>query len=256
MTLNVIDAAEAAGGDNAGIARGKLRRRIFIVEDSERLASLLKAFLESRGYEIIIEPDGSQAVQRFLAERPDLVVLDLMLPGKDGFQICRELRAIGNTPILVFTARNDDIDHVLGLELGADDYVVKPLEPRVLLARIEALWRRSEREGKSARLAQVLKIGPFVITRSARSATYRGTAIELTAADFELFWLLVSNYGNVVDRDQLVRLLKLGRSGRVGRALDGRAFRLRKKLEEAGAPSSALKSLRSQGYMLVTEDAE
>ena len=184
MTFNVGDAAEPAGSDSAGIGRGKGKRRIFIVEDSERLASLLKAFLESRDYEIIVEPDGSQAVPRFLTERPDLVVLDLMLPGKDGFQICRELRAIGNTPILVFTARNDDIDHVLGLELGADDYVVKPLEPRVLLARIEALWRRAEREGKSARLSQVLRIGPFVITRSARSATYRGAAIDLTAADF------------------------------------------------------------------------
>ncbi len=235
--------------------RARTRRRILLVEDSERLASLLRTFLDSRGFETLVESDGGQAVSRFLAERPELVILDLMLPNKDGFAICREVRAIANTPILVFTARADDIDHVLGLELGADDYVVKPLEPRVLLARIEALLRRSEREVKSARAQPSLHVGPFVITRSARAATYRGRAIELTAADFELFWLLVSNYGNVVEREQLIRLLKLGSSGRVGRALDGRAFRLRKKLEEAGAPATLVKSLRSQGYMLVAEEA-
>ena len=246
--------ADASANDRAIASRAKPRRRILLVEDSERLASLLRTFLDSRGYETFVEADGAQAVARYLSERPDLVILDLMLPGKDGFAICREVRAISNTPILVFTARADDIDHVLGLELGADDYVVKPLEPRVLLARVEALLRRSEREVKSARSQPSLNVGPFVITRSARSATYRGHPIDLTAADFELFWLLVSNYGNVVERDQLVRLLKLGSAGRVGRALDGRAFRLRKKLEEAGAPSTLVKSLRSQGYMLVAED--
>ena len=251
MTSEIADSGML---DRLNLGRAKARRRILLVEDSERLSSLLKTFLESRGYEILVEADGSQATSRFLAERPDLVILDLMLPGKDGFQVCKEMRAISHAPILVFTARADDIDHVLGLELGADDYVVKPLEPRVLLARIEALLRRTERDAKAARTQQALTVGPFVITRSARAATYRGKSLDLTAADFELFWLLVSNYGNVVDRDQLIRLLKLGGSGRVGRALDGRAFRLRKKLEEAGAPSTLVKSLRSQGYMLVAED--
>ncbi len=252
MTTEI--AADNGALERLNASRAKARRRILLVEDSERLSSLLKTFLESRGYETLVETDGSQATSRFLAERPDLVILDLMLPGKDGFQVCKEMRAISHAPILVFTARADDIDHVLGLELGADDYVVKPLEPRVLLARIEALLRRSERDAKAARTQQALTVGPFVITRSARAATYRGKPLDLTAADFELFWLLVSNYGNVVDRDQLIRLLKLGGSGRVGRALDGRAFRLRKKLEEAGAPATLVKSLRSQGYMLVAED--
>lgn len=248
------DVAESAGSVRAEAARTKLRRRILLVEDSERLSSLLKKFLEDRGYEILVESDGSEALPRFLSERPDLVILDLMLPGKDGFQICRELRASSGTPILVFTARADDIDHVLGLELGADDYVVKPLEPRVLLAHVEALLRRSEREVKGSRSQQKLTVGPFVITRSARTATYRGTALDLTSADFELFWLLVSNYGNVVDRDQMIRLLKLGKTARMSRALDGRAFRLRKKLEDAGAPPDLIKAVRSQGYMLATED--
>ncbi len=253
--LNTHELADAGVNERNGAMRARARRRILLVEDSERLASLLRTFLDSRGFETVVEADGAQAVSRFLSERPDLVILDLMLPGKDGFAICKEVRALAGTPILVFTARADDIDHVLGLELGADDYVVKPLEPRVLLARVEALLRRSEREVKNARTQPSLNVGPFVITRSARSATYRGKSIDLTAADFELFWLLVSNYGNVVEREQLIRLLKLGSAGRVGRALDGRAFRLRKKLEEAGAPSTLVKSLRSQGYMLVAEDA-
>jgi two-component system response regulator RstA len=252
--MMTVENPESGALERLNATRVKPRRRILLVEDGERLSSLLKTFLESRGYETLVEADGSQATARFLAERPDLVILDLMLPGKDGFQVCKEMRAISNAPILVFTARADDIDHVLGLEIGADDYVVKPLEPRVLLARVEALLRRSEREVKGARSQQVLTVGPFVITRSARSATYRGKPLDLTAADFELFWLLVSNYGNVVEREQLIRLLKLGGSGRVGRALDGRAFRLRKKLEDAGAPATLVKSLRSQGYMLAAEE--
>ncbi len=250
-----IGLTESAKVEQIEALRPRARRRILLIEDSERLSSLLKTFLEGRGYDVLVEPDGAVATSRFLTERPDLVILDLMLPGKDGFQICKELRASASTPILVFTARADDIDHVLGLELGADDYVVKPLEPRVLLARVEALLRRSEREVKGMRSQQKLTVGPFVITRSARSATYYGKALDLTSADFELFWLLVSNYGNAVDRDQIVRLLKLGKTARVGRALDGRAFRLRKKLEDAGAPPNLLKALRSQGYMLATEDA-
>ena len=119
------------------------RPRILLVEDSPRLAASIRDYLERNHYEVLIEGDGAAVAERFQRVKPGLVILDLMLPGKDGLTVCRELRRLDATPILILTARAENIDQVLGLEMGADDYVVKPVEPRVLLARIEAILRRS-----------------------------------------------------------------------------------------------------------------
>lgn len=118
--------------------------RILIVEDDERLAMLTQDYLRNNGLDVAIETDGTRAIRRIIAEQPDLVVLDVMLPGSDGLTVCREVRAQYQQPILMLTARTDDMDQVLGLEMGADDYVAKPVQPRVLLARIRALLRRSD----------------------------------------------------------------------------------------------------------------
>ena len=231
-------------------------RRILLVEDNERLSSLIRDYLAGHGIQVIVEGNGVLAVERFIAERPQLVILDLSLPGKDGYQICRELRSISNVPILIYTARSSDIDHVLGLELGADDFVMKTMEPRVLLARIDALLRRTGAETASKPRESNVGLGHISANRAARQVTYRSRKVELTAADFDLFWLLFSHQGNLVTRDRLQRVLRKIPYDGVGRAIDGRIFRLRKKFEQVGAPPDLIVSVRSMGYLLAVEEPD
>ena len=231
-------------------------RRVLVVDDDERLTDLLRTYLGRHGFEVVVEGKGSVALERFVAERPTLVVLDLTLPGKDGFQVCREIRAISGVPILIYTARRDDIDHVLGLELGADDYVVKSVEPRVLLARIEALLRRAGSEASAKARDPNVGAGYIAVNRAARQVTYRGRKVQLTAADFDLFWLLFSHQANLVTRDRLQRVLRKIPYDGVGRAIDGRIFRLRRKFEQAGAPPDLIVSVRSMGYLLAVEQID
>ena len=229
-------------------------RKILMVEDDERLSTLVRDYLAGHGFEVLIEGSGSSAVEHFVAERPSLVILDLTLPGKDGFQLCRELRALSNVPILVYTSRRDDIDHVLALELGADDFVVKSLEPRVLLARIQALLRRAGADHGAKARDPHRASGHIAVNRAARLVTYRGQKVELTAADFDLFWLLFSHQANLVTRDRLQRVLRKIPYDGVGRAIDGRIFRLRKKFQQVGAPPDLIVSVRSMGYLLAVEE--
>lgn len=225
-----------------------------MVEDDERLSTLMRDYLSGHGFDVVVESNGAAAIERFLAERPSLVILDLTLPGKDGYQLCREVRALSSVPILVYTSRRDDIDHVLGLELGADDFVVKSLEPRVLLARIQALLRRAGPESAAKTRDPNLGAGHIAVNRAARLVTYRGKKVELTAADFDLFWLLFSHQANLVTRDRLQRVLRKIPYDGVGRAIDGRIFRLRKKFEQVGAPPDLIVSVRSMGYLLAVEE--
>ncbi|HKE94155.1 MAG TPA: response regulator, partial [Povalibacter sp.] len=140
---------------------------VVLVEDDLRLAELIRSYLESNGFRVLVEHRGDRGIERVRRENPDVVILDLGLPVQDGFSVCREVRAGGSTPILILTARDSDIDHVLGLELGADDYVIKPVEPRVLVARIHALLRRSRAPGTSEH--RTLSFGILRIDSAARS---------------------------------------------------------------------------------------
>ena len=153
--------------------------RILLVEDDQRLASLVQSFLQQHGLMVQVCDNGLQAEQQCRDFGPDLVVLDLMLPGLDGFAVCRTLRAWYKQPILMLTAKQSDIDQVLGLELGADDYVIKPVEPRVLLARIHALLRRTQ--GNIAADQQRLEFGKLKLNQSAREAYYDAELVELTS---------------------------------------------------------------------------
>ena len=146
--------------------------QILIVEDDQRLAELTQEYLESNGLKVAIESDGGKAAARILREQPDLVVLDLMLPGEDGLSICRKVRGQYDGPILMLTARTDDMDEVLGLEMGADDYVCKPVRPRVLLARIRALLRRSESSEAPSETQRRLQFGQLVIDSALREALH------------------------------------------------------------------------------------
>src|SRR5690606_18144653 len=169
--------------------------RILIVEDDERLATLTREYLESNGMDVTVVNDGEEAVRRIRADQPDLVVLDLMLPGADGLTVCREVRPAFRNPILMLTARTDDMDQVLGLEMGADDYVAKPVKPRVLVARIRALLRRVETEHERDQPQMRLEFGNLVIDNSAREVVLEGKSVDLTSAEYDLLWLLASNAG-------------------------------------------------------------
>jgi two-component system, OmpR family, response regulator RstA len=230
------------------------RGRVLLVEDNARLAASVREYLERHGFEVTVEGDGAAAVERFERCRPDLVILDLMLPGKDGLTVCRELRRFERVPILILTAKSESIDQVLGLEMGADDYVVKPVEPRVLLARIEALLRRTRTGATEARESRMLVAGRVTIDGARRAATIDSRAVDLTTGDFDILWLLAAHQGSVVTRDEILRVVRGIDYDGLDRSIDARICRLRRKLQEAGGSESMIKTVRLRGY-LFTGDA-
>lgn len=231
--------------------------RILLVEDDDRLAELTAEYLRKNDFEVAIESRGDTAEARILAERPDLVVLDIMLPGQDGFAVCRAIRPKYDGIILMLTARDEDIDQILGLELGADDYITKPVPPRVLLARIKALLRRagtSAEEGSDAAAMESLTFGNFSISQHTRSATLAGDAIDLTTAEFDLLWLLAKHAGAILSRDDLLQQLRgIGFDG-LDRSIDARISRLRKKLNDDPENPTRIKTVRGKGYLFSRHD--
>ncbi|MDH1012405.1 response regulator [Pseudomonas nicosulfuronedens] len=228
--------------------------RILIVEDDQRLAELTQDYLESNGLAVSIESHGGKAVERVLAERPDLVVLDLMLPGEDGLSICKRLRPEYDGPILMLTARTDDMDQVQGLEMGADDYVCKPVRPRVLLARIRALLRRSEpAEAAPAVAGKRLTFGKLVIDNAMREAWLDEQTIELTSAEFDLLWLLAANAGRILSREEIFNSLRGIEYDGQDRSIDVRISRIRPKIGDDPMHPRLIKTVRSKGYLFVGE---
>ncbi len=232
--------------------------QILIVEDDERLAELTREYLESNGLKVAIESDGGKAAARILREQPDLVVLDLMLPGEDGLSICRKVRPSYHGPILMLTARSDDMDQVLGLEMGADDYVCKPVRPRVLLARIRALLRRSEGVSEPVPVdnQRRLEYGVLVIDSAMREAWLREQSIELTSAEFDLLWLLASNAGRILSREEIFTALRGIEYDGLDRSIDVRISRIRPKIGDDPMHPRLIKTVRSKGYLFVAEAAE
>ncbi|WP_020409010.1 response regulator [Hahella ganghwensis] len=236
--------------------------RILIVEDDERLADLTKEYLESNGLVVSVEPNGGKAVDRIQNEQPDLVVLDLMLPGEDGLSICRKVRPSYHGPILMLTARTDDLDQVLGLEMGADDYMCKPVRPRVLLARIRALLRRVKEQGEpqpagateeSADEPVRLIFNNLVIDRSMREAWLEDESIDLTSAEFDLLWLLASSAGRVLSREEIFTALRGIEYDGQDRSIDVRVSRIRPKIGDDPVHPRRIKTVRSKGYLFVKE---
>lgn len=232
--------------------------RVLIVEDDERLANLSKDYLESNGLEVGVINNGKQAIDHIIAEQPDLVVLDLMLPGADGLEVCREVRNQYNKPILMLTARTDDVDQVLGLEMGADDYVPKPVRPRVLLARIRALLRRNEgqetievaeEETKNERL----QFGELMIDNGAREVRLEGNAVDLTSAEYDLLWLLASNAGKILSREEIFECLRGIEYDGQDRSIDVRVSRIRPKVGDDPMNPRRIKTVRSKGYLFVKD---
>lgn len=234
--------------------------RILIVEDDERLASLTRDYLQSNGLTVSVESHGGAAVERIQNEQPDLVVLDLMLPGEDGLSICRRVRPQYSGPILMLTARTDDMDQILGLEMGADDYIGKPVQPRVLLARIRALMRRAAEKNQPLVGNDPVSEGPvrvqfneLMIDRSMREAWLSGATVDLTSAEFDLLWLLASNAGRVLSREEIFTALRGIEYDGQDRSIDVRVSRIRPKIGDDPIHPRRIKTVRSKGYLFVKE---
>lgn len=229
------------------------RQRIMLVEDDAVFAAVMRTFLEKNGFTVLHETNGAAARGRILTEAPDAVLLDGTLPGQDGFDICREVRQHFAGPIILLTARDEDLDQVLGLELGADDYIAKPCEPRVILARLRASLRRSGRE-RPEREADTLRFGSLVVSRASRTVFAAGRPVELTTAEFDLLWVLASHAGSVVSREDIFnRIRGIGYDG-LDRSIDMRISRLRKLLGDDPLRPARIKTVRGKGYLFSPSD--
>lgn len=233
--------------------------RILVVEDDARLAALVQDYLQQQGFEVLIEPRGDTAPMRIAREKPDLIILDLMLPGKDGLSVCQLVRPVFHGPILILTAREDDMDQVAGLEMGADDYVKKPVEPRVLLARVRAMLRRYEKIAPVANTvseditADRLNFGVLDIRRSSHAVMLDGRNIAMTTNEFELLWHLAVNAGRVLSRETLYNELRGIDYDGLDRSMDVMVSRLRKKLDDDAASPRRIKTIWGQGYLFVKD---
>lgn len=236
----------------------QIKPKIILVEDDERLALLVVEYLEQHDLSVTVEYRGDTAVKRILESDPDLIILDVMLPGMDGLQVCKFVRQEINCPILMLTAKNDDIDQVLGLEFGADDYITKPVQPRVLLARIRALLRRTTTKFqpnlKQTLYGNELVFNEIRINKSSRQLYINDNPIELTNTEFELLWLLANNAGEILSRDKILASLRgIGYNG-LNRSTDITISRLRKKIGDTEHPSQKIKTIHRKGYMFVADN--
>ncbi|WP_329213215.1 response regulator transcription factor [Streptomyces sp. NBC_00683] len=181
------------------------RGRVLVVDDDPTVAEVVAGYLTGAGYEVARAADGPAALEQFTARRPDLAVLDLMLPGMDGFEVCRRMRAQGPVPVIMLTARGDEDDRILGLETGADDYVTKPFSPRELVLRVDSVLRRVRATATSGGRSVLLEGAGLVLDPAARRATWEGRALALTLREFDLLAFLLSHPGQVFTREELMR---------------------------------------------------
>ena len=234
---------------------GATQAKILLIEDDELAGNLLRRYLEKQGFIVEVETQGDRASGRIMAMQPDAVVLDGMLPGKDGFEVCREARAQYSGPILMLTARDDDVDQVLGLELGADDYIVKPAEPRVVLAHIRACLRRaSPRPVAAGGESEEYRFGKFHISRTERTVRLDAVEITFSTAEFDLLWLLASRAGEILSRDDIQSHLRGIEHDGLDRAIDMRISRLRKRLGDDAVNPARIKTVRGKGYLFSRTD--
>ncbi len=225
---------------------------LVIVEDDERLAQLTKEFLIQNNFDVTVISRGDTAVKELPKLSIDLVILDLMLPGIDGIEVCKQLRTYFSGPILMLTAKDSDFDQVVGLELGADDYVIKPIEPHVLLARIRALLRRATQvKSQSKADNEQLVFGELSIKRPSRSVTLAEKEIEMTTREFQLLWLLASHAGKIVSRDEIFTHTRGLDYDGLDRTVDVRISKLRKKLGDTSEKPNKIKTIWGKGYLFV-----
>lgn len=243
---------------STNVASAEETLRILLVEDDTRLSALIQEYLQKQAIVVSIVHRGDLACERIIIESPDLVILDLMLPGLDGLEVCKAVRPRYTGPIMMLTARDEDIDQVVGLEIGADDYITKPVQPRVLLARIRALLRRfpqneiMQTQNQNQETGEY-NYGCFRISSTAREACLHDKILDLTTNEFDLLWLLASNPGEIFTRDTILERLRGIDYDGIDRSVDIRISRLRKKLIDNTSHPMRIKTIRGKGYLFVKE---
>ncbi|GIU15168.1 DNA-binding response regulator [Shewanella sp. c952] len=225
-------------------------KHILVVEDDSSLAEWISDYLLDHGYSITVANQGDYALAMIAEEQPDLVLLDVMLPVKNGFDVCKEARAFYTGPILFMTACVEDGDEIQGLEVGADDYLTKPIRPQVMLARIKALLRRATDDN----IKQQLVFDSLTLNAAAKSVTIEQQILDLNANEFDVLWLLALKVGTVVSRTALIAELRGIEYDGFDRSIDIRISRLRKKLHEAKNQPYKIKTIRGKGYLFCRED--
>ncbi|HEY0544214.1 MAG TPA: response regulator transcription factor [Pyrinomonadaceae bacterium] len=219
---------------------------VLIVEDDEKTAALVSLYLEREGFKTIMAADGKQALEMAQRHRPIFAILDLMLPNLDGWEVCRELRHASEIPILILTAREEEIDRILGLTLGADDYMVKPFSPGELVARVKAILRRVRTE--PARAAQALSHRGLCLNPEKRRVTVNGKPVALTPSEFKLLHVLMTAPGRVFLREELVNKLYPSGEAVIDRVIDVHLGNLRQKIEKDASHPLYILTVRGVGY--------
>ncbi|MBL4631707.1 MAG: response regulator [Paraglaciecola sp.] len=228
-------------------------KQVLLVEDDERLSSLISQYLTKHDFVVRRLSSGQHLLQHIQNSPPDILLLDVMLPGDNGFTLCSKIRPYYHGPLLFMTAKNDDFDQVFGLEIGADDYIIKPVEPRVLLARINALLRRHGDPVSSSHAQHKLQFGQLIIDSSTRSALLKGIDVQLTSHEFDMLWKLAENASTLVDRTTLYREV-IGREyDGLDRSADVRISRLRKKLQDNTQHPYRIKTIWGKGFFFVAD---
>jgi len=228
-------------------------KHILAVDDDAGLRELLQQYLTAQGYKVTTVADGAAMHAHLAIHAADLVILDLMLPGEDGLALARKLRVEGNVPIIMLSARGEDVDRIVGLEVGADDYLAKPFNPRELLARIRALLRRSDIPSAGAESAkhEPSRFGDFLLNIDMRELHKDGIDVALTAGEFNLLQIFVEHPNRVLSRDSIMDLLKGYERSPFDRSIDVRITRLRRKIEDDPNTPKFIRTVWGEGYMFV-----
>lgn len=224
-----------------------------MVDDDPGLRELLQEYLTTQGFAVDSVADGAAMELQLQQRSPDLVILDLMLPGEDGLSLARRLRARGSIPIIILSARGEDVDRIIGLEVGADDYLAKPFNPRELLARIRAVLRRKHEETaaivETKEPSALHRFGSFLLDLNTRSLANEGAVIALTAGEFNLLRIFLEHPNRVLNRDQIMDLLKGYERSPFDRSIDVRVTRLRRKIEIDPAAPAFIRTVWGEGYL-------
>ncbi|AJZ60529.1 response regulator transcription factor [Paraburkholderia fungorum] len=228
-----------------------LKTSVLLIEDDDRLAQLIGEYLNSYEFNVTIVRRGDTAVAAVREHNPALVILDLMLPNMDGMEVCRRIRSFSRVPVLILTARVDVFDQIAGLETGADDYVIKPIEPRVLVARARALLRRAQPAESAEPSTQdgTLSFGELVISPPDRAVSWRGQPVELKTAEYNLLLILARAAGTVLSRDDILRQLRGIEFDGLDRTVDAGISRLRRRFEDASPEPHKIKTIWGRGYL-------
>lgn len=226
--------------------------RALVVDDDGKLQNLLREFLEGYGVEVLSLLDGNNIIENLEGMKPDVVVLDIMLPGKDGLELLKEIRRFSSVPVIMLTARGEETDRIVGLELGADDYLPKPFNPRELLARIRAIMRRHS--PKAHENWGLVRSGEIVLDRTRLKLSKGGREVDLSTTECKLLEALIENTGRVVSRDFLLEYARERSHSAFDRSIDVHVSRLRAKLENILEPRTRIKSVWGAGYMWVEKE--